>query len=523
MKPIVLAILDGLGYREEEKGNAVKYANTKTLDYMFSKYPYSLLDASEEDVGLPKGQMGNSEVGHLNIGAGRIVYQPLSLIDKKIRDGELYKSNLMLEMINHIKKNGSKLHLMGLVSDGGVHSHINHLFALLDMCKKENIQNVYIHVITDGRDTMPDDALKYIRMLEEKINKIGVGHIASISGRFYAMDRDNRWDRVKKYYDAIVYGEPNQKISINSFVENSFKNEIYDEFIEPCLLNQDGLIEDKDGLIFFNFRSDRANQILMSFANKDFDKFDTKKFDNLMIISMMPVANYVNARPIFRLEEIYNTFGEYVSKLGYSQLRIAETEKYNHVTYFFDGNKNVDYNKENKILIPSPKVATYDLKPEMSCNEITDTLLKELNKKSYDFVILNFANCDMVGHTGNFDATIKAVENVDYNLGRIYEEVKKLGGLLIVTSDHGNAEYMIDTNDDEVTAHSKSKVPLIVCDKNYIVEDGKLGDIAPSILSINNINIPKEMTGNIIINKLWFNNNSQFLIYINFIFNGNCI
>ncbi len=501
MKPTVLAILDGLGYREEEKGNAVKAANTKTLDYLFSEYPHSLLDASEESVGLPKGQMGNSEVGHLNIGAGRIVYQPLTLIDKKIRDGELYKNNLMLEMINHIKKNDSKLHLIGLVSDGGVHSHINHLFALLDMCKKENIQKIYIHVITDGRDTLPDEAPKYIKMLEEKISELGVGEIASISGRFYAMDRDNRWDRIKKYYDAIVYGEPNQKVSINSFVENSFKNKVYDEFIEPCLLNSNGLIEDNDGLIFFNFRSDRANQILMSFANKDFNKFEAKNYNNLMVISMMPVANYVNTRPIFKLPEIDNTFGEYISKLGYSQLRIAETEKYNHVTYFFDGNKNVDYNKENKILIPSPKVTTYDLKPEMSCKEITDSLLKELNKKNYDFVILNFANCDMVGHTGGFDATVKAVETVDYNLGRIYEKVKELGGLLIVTADHGNAEYMLDENNEPFTAHTMNKVPLIVCDKNYDVLDGKLGDIIPSILSINNINVPNEMTGDIIIKR----------------------
>jgi len=502
MKTTVLAILDGLGYREEQKGNAVKNANTKTLDYMFSEYPYSLLEASGEAVGLPGGQMGNSEVGHLNIGAGRIVYQPLTLIDKKINDDELYKNNLMLELINHVKKNDSKLHLMGLVSDGGVHSHINHLFALLEMCKKENVENVYVHVITDGRDTLPDKALEYINMLEEKISDIGIGKIASISGRFYAMDRDNRWDRVKKYYDVVVYGEPNQKKSITSFVENSFKNKIYDEFIEPCLLNEDGLIEDNDGLIFFNFRSDRANQILMSLSNKDFDKFDVKNFNNLMVISMMPVSNCVNTRSIFKLQEIDNTFGEYISKLGYSQLRIAETEKYNHVTYFFDGNENVDYKKENKILIPSPKVATYDLKPEMSCKEITDVLLKELARKSYDFVILNFANCDMVGHTGDFDATVKAVETVDYNLGRIHEKIRELGGLLVVTADHGNAEYMIDENNEPFTAHTTNKVPLIVCNKTYEVHEGKLGDIIPSILSINNIKIPNEMTGNIIIKKL---------------------
>ena len=501
MKPVVLTILDGFGYSSNEKGNAIKSANIKNINYLLNKYPSSLLNASEESVGLPKGQMGNSEVGHLNIGAGRIVYQPLTFIDKKIADGDLYKNNLLLEIINHVKKNESKLHLMGLVSDGGVHSHINHLFALLEMCKKENIKNVYIHVITDGRDTAPDSALKYISELKNKISQIGIGEIASVSGRFYAMDRDNRWDRIKKYYDSIVYGDPNQKISINRYVENSFKNGIYDEFIEPCLINEKALIEDDDGLIFFNFRSDRANQILMSFANKDFDKFEIKKFNNLMVINMMPVSNYVNTRSIFKLPDIKNTFGEYISNLGYSQLRIAETEKYNHVTFFFDGNKNIDYKNEKKILIPSPKVKTYDLKPEMSCNEITDTLLKEINKKSYDFIILNFANCDMVGHTGDFKATIKSVETVDKNIGKIYEKIQKLNGLLIITSDHGNAEYMIDKNNNEVTAHTKSKVPLIVCDNNYVVMDGKLGDIAPSILSICNIDIPPEMTGNIIIKR----------------------
>jgi len=508
MKTTVLAILDGFGYSNNINGNAIQKADTKTLDYLFEEYPHSLLSASEESVGLPIGQMGNSEVGHLNIGAGRIVYQPLTFINKKIYENELYKNNLMLEIINHVKKNGSKLHLMGLVSDGGVHSHIDHLFALLDVCKKNNLNNVYIHVITDGRDTLPDESLTYINKLEQKINDIGVGKIASVGGRFYAMDRDNRWDRIKKYYDTVIYGEPNQKQSINNFVENSFKNEIYDEFIEPCLLDDNGLIEDNDGIIFFNFRSDRANQILMSFANKDFDKFDVKNFNNLMVISMMPVSNCVNTRSIFKLQEINNTFGEYVSKLGYSQLRIAETEKYNHVTYFFDGNKNIDYKKETKILVPSPKVTTYDLKPEMSCNEITDILLKELNKKKHDFVILNFANCDMVGHTGNFEATIKAVETVDYNLGRIHKKVKEIGGLLIVTADHGNAEYMIDDSKDIFTAHTMNKVPLIVCDKGYKVNNGKLGDVIPSILSINNINVPSEMTGDIIIKKLWFKNKS---------------
>ena len=502
MKPIVLAILDGFGYREEEKGNAIKMANTPNIDYLFNNYPHSLLDASGEEVGLPKGQMGNSEVGHLNIGAGRIVYQPLTFIDKKISNGEIFNNKKLLELIEHIKKNDSKLHLMGLVSDGGVHSHIEHLFALLELCKKEDLNKVYIHVITDGRDTLPDSALTYINQLQEKIDEIGVGVIASVSGRFYAMDRDNRWDRTEKYYNTVVKGEIYQEFSINSFVEKSFDKNVYDEFIEPGLFEQNGVIENNDGLIFFNFRSDRANQILMSLVNSDFEQFEVKRFNNLKILSMMPVASHVNVEPIFKLENLNNTLGEYISKTGHSQLRIAETEKYNHVTFFFDGNKNVDYINEDKILIPSPKVATYDLKPEMSCSEITDSLLKALNNKDYVFIILNFANCDMVGHTGSMEATIKAVETIDYNIKRIYNKVKELNGLLIVTADHGNAEHMLDSNNEIVTAHSCNKVPFIVCNNNYEVFDGKLGDIAPSILSIKGLDIPEEMTGNIIIKKI---------------------
>ncbi len=501
MKPIVLAILDGFGYSEKEKGNAIKLAKTPNLDYIFKTYSNSLLDASGEAVGLPEFQMGNSEVGHLNIGAGRIVYQPLALINKKIADKEIYHNANLIKIINHVKENDSSLHLMGLVSDGGVHSHINHLFALLEMCKKENLDKVFIHVITDGRDTLPDSSLKYISMLEKKINELKVGTIASVSGRFYAMDRDNRWDRIEKYYDVTVYGKGNKNTSINSFVENSFANNIYDEFIEPCLINEKGIIKENDGLIFFNFRSDRANQILTTFTNNDFKKFETVKFNNLMVLSMMPVASYVDVDSIFKLDIINNSFGEYISKLGYSQLRIAETEKYNHVTFFFDGNKTIDYPKEKKVLIPSPKVKTYDLAPEMSCKEITDTLIKELDN-NFDFVILNFANCDMVGHTGNLEAAIKAVETVDDNIVRILNKVKEEGGTLIITADHGNAESMLDENGEVLTAHTTDKVPFVVCDNSYKVLDGKLGDIAPSILSICNISIPQEMTGNIIIKRV---------------------
>ena len=500
MKPVVLAILDGFGYREEEKGNAIKSSNIPNFDYLWNTYPHSLLDASGESVGLPKGQMGNSEVGHLNIGAGRIVYQPLALINKSIKDKDFFDNKEFIGVINYVKKNNSKLHLMGLVSDGGVHSHINHLFALIDLCKKEKLENVYIHVITDGRDTLPDKCKKYIYLLQNKLNDSGIGKIASISGRYYAMDRDNRWDRVKKYYDVIVNGIGNNESSINSFVDSSFKNDIYDEFIEPCIIDNNGIIENNDGLIFFNFRGDRAKQILTALTNSNFNEFETNNINNLKVVTMMPVADSVISTPAFRLEKLDNTFGEFISKQGFSQLRIAETEKYNHVTWFFDGNKQVDYPNEKKILIPSPKVATYDLKPEMSATEITDVLLNEL-ENNYDYVILNFANCDMVGHTGIMDAAVKAVEAVDYNLGRIYNKVKELDGLLLVTADHGNAEYMIDETGEPFTAHTTSKVPFIVCNNNYKVINGKLSDIAPSMLYINNMAVPKDMSGNIIIEK----------------------
>lgn len=497
MKPIVLAILDGFGYSKDEKGNAIKKANTPNFDYLWNTFPHSLLDASGEEVGLPKGQMGNSEVGHLNIGAGRIVYQPLVLINNKIKDKTFYRNKQFLDVIKHVKKNNSKLHLMGLVSDGGVHSHIEHLFALLDLCKNENLKSVYIHVITDGRDTPPDSCMKYIEMLQSKIEKLEIGKIASVSGRYYAMDRDNRWDRIEKYYNIIFNKKGNKENSINSCVEKSFKKKIYDEFIEPCLISDNGNIENNDGLIFFNFRGDRASEILSTLTNPLFKEFKTKKINNLKVVTMMPVNKTVIASYAFELEKLENTFGEYITKLGYSQLRIAETEKYNHVTWFFDGNKTIDYPNEKKLLVSSPKVATYDLLPEMSANQITNSLLKELDN-DYDFVILNFANCDMVGHTGIMDAAVKAVETVDTNLGKIYEKVKSLNGLLIVTADHGNAECMIDENGEPHTAHTTNKVPFIVCRLCYEVQNGKLADIAPTMLNLANIDIPKEMTGNII-------------------------
>ncbi len=501
MKPIVLAILDGFGYREEEKGNAIKLASTPNLDTFMKNFPMAFLEASSHYVGLPDGQMGNSEVGHLNIGAGRIVYQPLVLINKKIESKEFFSNKELLSVIEHAKKTNGAIHLMGLLSDGGVHSHINHLYALLELCKINNIKNVYIHAITDGRDTLPSEAKKYITLLNSKIEELQIGKIASISGRYYAMDRDNRWDRIKLYYDTVINGKNSTNQNILEYIDTSFNSETYDEFILPALFDKQGIIKDGDGLIFFNFRSDRANQILTAITNPKFNEFQTQKFNNIKVVTMMGVRDTVISTPAFKLENLENTFGSWAEKCGLKQLRIAETEKYNHVTYFFDGNKTIDYEGEKKILIDSPKVKTYDLKPEMSAYEITDVLIKEMDNETYDYIILNFANCDMVGHTGVLDATIKAVEAVDKCIGKIYNKVQEKKGLLVITADHGNSEYMLDQDDNPYTAHTTNKVPLIVCSTIYEVKNGILADIIPSLFSINNIEIPSEMTGNIIINK----------------------
>lgn len=491
---VVLTILDGVGIREESHGNAFKQANKPNFDFLWEKYPHCKLEASGIAVGLPEGQMGNSEVGHTNIGAGRIVYQPLELINNEISSGTFYQNHELLNIITHVKNNNSKLHIMGLISDGGVHSHINHVFALLKMAKDNGINNVYIHCFMDGRDTLPDKALLYLEMLQNKINEIGIGKIATISGRYYAMDRDKRWERLKLAYDTMVYGTGPKETNIKKIVENSYKNNIFDEFIVPTVIDETGLINDNDGVIIANFRPDRIIQIGTSLTNSNFDGFETKRFNNLKIVTMMPTSDTVLGTYAFEHLKLDNTLGIYLSSLSLKQLRIAETEKYAHVTYFFNGGKDLELEGCKKVLINSPKVATYDLKPEMSANEVTETLLKELDN-NYDFVLANFANCDMVGHTGNMEATIKAVETVDYNLGLIYKKVKEIGGLLIVTADHGNSEYMLDNDNNIITAHTTNKVPFIVCDNNIKLNDGKLGDIAPTILSLMSKKIPNEMTG----------------------------
>lgn len=496
---ILLTIMDGFGLRDEVKGNAVRFANKPNLDYLFNKYSHSKLDASGELVGLPKGQMGNSEVGHMNIGAGRIVYQPQELINNSIKTGEFFSNNELLKVINHVKKENSKLHIIGLISDGGVHSHIDHLMALLDLCSQNNINNLYLHLFTDGRDVDPHSAYTYIKQVEDKLKEINTGVIASISGRYYAMDRDNNYDRLKKAYDVMVNGIGDIHTSIKEYIEESYKNNISDEFLIPAIFDKDGMISDNDGVITFNYRKDRLREILTSLTNPDFNDMEVVRFNNLKVVSMLPVVESVKAQHAFNDPELTNILGEYVAKLGLSQLRIAETEKYAHVTFFFDGGKEIDFPNEKKILIPSPKVATYDLKPEMSIEEVTNALLNELDNRTYDLIILNYANCDMVGHTGSLEASIKAVEAVDRNIGRLYKKVEELNGIMVITADHGNCELMIDENNNVITSHTTNKVPFIICNENYYPKDGKLGDIAPTILKLMDLDIPKEMSRDLLI------------------------
>lgn len=496
-RKIILTIMDGIALREEEHGNAFKLANTPNLNRLMSEYGFSKLDASGEVVGLPAGQMGNSEVGHTNIGAGRIVLQPLEYINQKIKDNSLYQNQLILDIFNHVKANNSKLHIMGLLSDGGVHSHINHIVALLNMCKLNNISKVYIHCFMDGRDTKVDSGIGFIKELEDMIKEYGVGTIATIVGRFYAMDRDKRWERVEEAYKLLVSGVGDKYDSPTDALISNYKNNITDEFIRPSLINSNGLIEDNDAIIHANFRPDRVKELAEVLTNKDFNFFPIKLFNNLKMITLMKTTNLDAA---YELDELNNTLGLYLANNNKKQLRIAETEKYAHVTYFFDGGIDVDLPNCKRILVPSSKVVTYDLEPKMKAYEITNELIKEM-ENDYDFILINYANGDMVGHTGNMDATIKAIEAVDENIGILEKRAKELGYTLIITADHGNAEDMIDENNKIITAHSTNRVPFIVCDKKLMSMDGKLGDIAPSILKLMDLKIPNEMTGKIIIKK----------------------
>jgi len=493
MKKVVLCIMDGVGFREDIHGNAVKAANTKNLDKLINNYPHSILEASGEFVGLPKGQMGNSEVGHANIGAGRIVYQPLGLISNEVKTKRLYDNENINEVMNHVKNNNSKLHVLGLLSDGGIHSNTSHLFGILDMCKEKKITNVYIHVFTDGRDTKVTEAIQYVKKLQEKLKKLGFGKIASIGGRYYAMDRDNNWDRTRKEYDVIVNGLGKIESDPIKYLEDSYKNKVTDEFIKPILIDKEGIIKNNDGMIVFNYRPDRLRQLFTAITNPKFDSFPHKTFKNIKLVTMMPVSDTVICKNAYKHQRLDNTLGEYIASKDLKQLRIAETEKYAHVTYYFDGGVERDLKNCDRILIPSHKVATYDLDPEMSAYEITDKLIGVMDK--YDIIILNLANGDMVGHTGVFDAAVKAVETVDECIGKIYNKAEELGYTLIVTADHGNSDYMLDDDDNIITTHSVFPVLFIVTDKKYSLKNGKLSDIAPTILNIMGIEIPKDMTG----------------------------
>lgn len=500
MKKVLLCIMDGVGIRENSLGNAYKNADTPVLDSLMREYPHTYLEASGEYVGLPKGQMGNSEVGHSSIGSGRIIYQSLEKINKSIEDGSFFKNEKLLGAINYAKKNNSNIHLIGLLSDGGIHSHINHLFSLLEMCKKEEFYSVYIHVITDGRDTAIDSGIKYIKMLEDKTKELGFGKIATLCGRYYMMDRDNNYDRVKLGYDMITKGIADEYENIEIAWKTNQDKGVTDEFILPSIIDKEGIIKDRDAVITYNFRPDRLRELYACLTNKDFNFFDRVVPKDIKLVTMMPVDSNVICENAYGYENLDNVLGQVIADNGLSQLRIAETEKYAHVTYFFDGGKELELDNCKRILIPSPKVATYDMMPEMSAVKITDALIKELDNQP-DLVVLNYANGDMVGHTGVYEKGIIAVETVDKSIKRLLDKIKDMEYTMIITADHGNCEQMINDDGTINTAHTTNLVPFIIIDKDITLtkEVGKLSDIAPTILKIMGLNIPKEMTGNILI------------------------
>ena len=499
----LLMIMDGVGLNDEEKGNAFKLANTPNLDRLTIKYPNTYVQTSGMAVGLPDGQMGNSEVGHTNIGAGRIVYQELTRITKEIEDGNFYNNEQLKYAMENVKRNDSTLHLLGLVSDGGVHSHIKHLYALLEMAKRENVKNVYVHAILDGRDTPPTSAVDYVKQLEEKMKELGVGKIATISGRYYAMDRDNRWERVKLAYDAMAFGKGQDFKIAQKAIETSYESQEFDEFVKPVVLtdsedNPLATVNDNDSIIYFNFRPDRARELTKAFILDGFNEFETKKINNLVFVTMTQYDETIkNALVAYKPQVLVNTFGEYISKKGYTQLRIAETEKYAHVTFFFNGGKEEPYPGEKRILINSPKVATYDLKPEMSAYEVTDNLIKVIEEKSCDVIIVNYANGDMVGHTGNLEKAIEAVEALDKCVGRVISKIEEVGGEALITADHGNCEQMLDLKTGEpITSHTTFDVPLIVVSNRVkSLNSGRLCDLTPTLLTMMGEEIPEEMTG----------------------------
>lgn len=498
-RPTMLMILDGYGLNKETAGNAIAAADKPHLDEIFAKYPSTSLKACGLDVGLPEGQMGNSEVGHLNIGAGRIVYQDLTMITKAIEDGSFFENKAFLKAVDHVKKNGSTLHLLGLLSDGGVHSHINHLLALIDLAKKHGIEKLCVHSFLDGRDVPPRCAQKYIDMLTAHLEKAGVGTLGVISGRYYAMDRDKRWDRVEKAYDAMTIGEGMHAASGKEAIDAAYERDENDEFVLPTVIDGALPVDDGDAMIMFNFRPDRAREITRTFVDRNFDGFDRKKkVSDICYICMTQYdAEMPNVTLAFPPETLHNTLGEYIASLGLTQLRIAETEKYAHVTFFFNGGVEAPNRNEDRILIPSPKVATYDMQPEMSAYEVTEKVLEAIDTDKYDLIILNFANADMVGHTGVMKAAIEAIETLDKCVPRIADAILAKDGQILLTADHGNADVMLDRDGNVVTAHSLNDVPLvhIANHPSQLKDGGRLSDIAPTILKLMNLDIPEEMTG----------------------------
>ena len=499
--PTTLIIMDGFGLEGPSAGNAVVNAPTPNLDRIFRDFPGCRLSASGLDVGLPEGQMGNSEVGHTNIGAGRVVFQDLPHISRDIESGEFFKNPAYLEAMSNCREWGSALHLMGLLSDGGVHSHITHLFALLKMAKEQGLEKVYIHCFLDGRDVPPSSGKSYVEQLQAEIQKLGVGQIATVMGRYYAMDRDKRWDRVQKAYDAIACGEGTFEADAAEAVQKSYDAGVTDEFVVPVVCVKNAQVRDNDSIIFFNFRPDRAREISRCFVDEDFT--DIQRRTGFLSVDFVCTTEYdatlPNVTVAYPHQKLVNTFGEYISKLGLTQLRIAETEKYAHVTFFFNGGVEEVFPGEDRCLIPSPKVATYDLQPEMSAYQVTEEAVKRIESGAYDVVILNFANCDMVGHTGVYDAACKAVSTVDECVNRVVEATSKMGGVSLITADHGNAERMSDANGEPFTAHTTNLVPFYIVGASVQLRDGRLADIAPTMLDLMGLEKPSEMDGKTLI------------------------
>lgn len=504
-KPVALIIMDGYGLNSSAEGNAITAAKTPYLDSYFKNYPNSQLLASGLAVGLPDGQMGNSEVGHTNIGAGRVVYQMLVKITKDIEDGVFFENKALKDAMQSAKDSGKALHLIGLLSDGGVHSHFKHLVGLLEMANKMGLEKVYVHTFHDGRDVPPTSGVDYMQQLVDEMKKIGTGSVATISGRYYAMDRDNAWDRVEKAYNAMVMGEGEEAADPVEAIKTSYENGVTDEFIVPTVINKEGTIKEGDSVIMFNFRPDRARQITRTFVDPMFDGFVRKNgFFKLNYVCMAQYdAQMPNVTVAYPPEQLTMTFGEYVSKLGLSQLRIAETQKYAHVTFFFNGGEERQFEGEDRILIKSPDVATFDLKPEMSAPEVCDAVCKAIDEDKYDVIILNYANCDMVGHTGIMEAAVKAVEAVDTCVGKMVDKLLEKGGKAIITADHGNADCLVDPETKEpFTAHTTNPVPMIVIGEGDVkLKDGKLCDLCPTMLDMMGLEKPAEMTGESLIIK----------------------